>query len=433
VAYRTIGEGPRDIVVIPGYVSHLDVMPENPLMGGYFGRILKLGRVTVFDKRGTGMSDPVEGVPTLEDRMDDVRAVMDAVGIERANLFGLSEGVPMAILFAATHPERVERLVLYGGMARSTWAPDYPWALPKEVLLESLNELTLPRWGEGDSVDYFTPSVADDPEQRAWWAKLERQGASPSMAKKLSQMFFEVDVRAALPLVQAPTLLLHRKGDRVASSGASRWMAEQIKGARFIELAGIDHAGYAGDTNALMDEVEEFVTGTRAVPPQEFDRVLATVMFSDIVGSTERTAAAGDRAWLDLLEKHNGLVRKQLERYRGREVKTMGDGFMATFDGPARGIRCARAMIDGVHGLGLDLRIGLHTGEVEMVANEDIGGMAVNIAARIGARAGADEVLVSSTVKDLVAGSGIVFDERGSHALKGVPGEWSLYAVASDG
>jgi class 3 adenylate cyclase len=408
-------------------------MPENPLMGGYFGRILKLGRVTVFDKRGTGMSDPVEGVPTLEDRMDDVRAVMDAVGIERANLFGLSEGVPMAILFAATHPERVERLVLYGGMARSTWAPDYPWALPKEVLLESLNELTLPRWGEGDSVDYFTPSVADDPEQRAWWAKLERQGASPSMAKKLSQMFFEVDVRAALPLVQAPTLLLHRKGDRVASSGASRWMAEQIKGARFIELAGIDHAGYAGDTNALMDEVEEFVTGTRAVPPQEFDRVLATVMFSDIVGSTERTAAAGDRAWLDLLEKHNGLVRKQLERYRGREVKTMGDGFMATFDGPARGIRCARAMIDGVHGLGLDLRIGLHTGEVEMVANEDIGGMAVNIAARIGARAGADEVLVSSTVKDLVAGSGIVFDERGSHALKGVPGEWSLYAVASDG
>ena len=263
MAYRAIGEGPRDIVVIPGYVSHLDVMPENPLMGAFFGRMLKLGRVIVFDKRGTGMSDPVEGVPTLEDRMDDVRAVMEAVGIPRATLIGYSEGAPMAILFAATHPERVERLVLYGGMARSTRAPGYPWPSTKEVLLESLNELTLPRWGEGDSVDYFTPTLADDPEQRAWWAKLERQGASPSMARKLSQMFFEVDVREALPLVQAPTLVLHRKGDRVANSGASEWIAEQIKGARFVELAGVDHSVFAGDVHAVMDEIEEFVTGKR--------------------------------------------------------------------------------------------------------------------------------------------------------------------------
>jgi pimeloyl-ACP methyl ester carboxylesterase len=433
VAYRTIGDAPREIVMVPGYISHMDVMMENPRMRPFFNRLLRFARVTVFDKRGTGMSDPVEGVPTLEDRMDDVRAVMDTVGIERASLIGFSEGAPMSILFSATYPQRVQALVLVGGMARSTWAPDYPWARPREALLEALEELTLPRWGEGDSVDYFAPSTADDPEQRAWWAKVERQGGSPSMARKLSQMFFEVDVRKVLPLVQAPTLLLHRKGDRVVSSGASKWMASQIKGARFVDLPGIDHVSFAGDSTALANEIEEFLTGERPLPPQEFERVLATVMFSDIVGSTERTAAAGDRPWLDLLERHHAIVRRELERYRGREVKTMGDGFMATFDGPARGIRCARSMVDGVHDIGLQLRVGLHTGEVEQVAANDIGGMAVNIAARIGARAGTDEVLVSSTVKDLVAGSGIVFQERGSHALKGVPGEWSLHAVVGDG
>ena len=432
VAYRSVGAGPRDIVVVPGYISHLDVMGENPLMFRFFSRLLRFARVTVFDKRGTGMSDPVEGVPTLEDRMDDVRSVMETVGIEHANLIGNSEGCPMSILFAATHPERVDALVLVGGMARSTWAPDYPWGQPREALVESLEEYTLPRWGEGDSVDYFAPTTAGDPEQRAWWAKMERSGASPSMVRKLSRMFYEVDVRDALPLVQAPTLVLHRKGDRIVSSGASRWMAEQIHGARFIELPGIDHMGYAGDADLLLDEIEEFLTGERPVPPQEFDRVLATVMFSDIVGSTERTAAAGDRSWLDLLERHNAVVRRELERYRGREVKTMGDGFMATFDGPARAIRCATAIIQGVHALGLRLRVGLHTGEVELVSNNDIGGMAVNIAARIGARAEPDEVLVSSTVKDLVAGSGIQFERRGSHALKGVPGDWSLHAVAGN-
>jgi class 3 adenylate cyclase len=407
-------------------------MTENRLMGKFLARLLNFGRVTVFDKRGTGLSDPVEGVPTLEDRMDDVRAVMDAVRIEHTALMGMSEGAPMSILFAATHPERVESLVLVGGMARSTWAPDYPWARPREALVESMEELTLPRWGEGDSLDYFAPTLADDPEQRAWWAKLERQAVSPSMARKLSHMFFDVDVRDALSLVQAPTLILHRRGDRVVSSGASAWMAQQIKGARFIELAGIDHMGYAGDSNAMLDEIGEFLTGKRPLPPQEFDRILATVMFSDIVGSTERTAAAGDRDWLDLLERHNEIVRRELERFRGREVKTMGDGFMAMFDGPARAIRCANAMIEGAHALRLQLRVGLHAGEVELVSDDDIGGMAVNIAARIGARAATDEVLVSSTVKDLVAGSGIQFEERGSHALKGVPGEWTLHAVSGD-
>jgi pimeloyl-ACP methyl ester carboxylesterase len=430
IAYRAVGEGPRDIVIVPGFLSHLEVMMENPLLGSYFGRLLRLGRVTVFDKRGTGMSDPVEGVPTLEDRMDDVRAVMDVVGIKHAILIGNSEGAPMSILFAATYPERVDALVLYGGMARATWAPDYPWGTPKEALIESFEEFTLPRWGEGDSVDSFAPSSAGDPGQRAWWAKLERNGASPAMARKLSQMFYEVDVRSALPLVQAPTLVLHRRGDRVVSSGASKWMAEQIHGARFVDLPGNDHLAYAGDSGAVADEIEEFLTGKRSVRPEEFDRILATVMFSDIVGSTEHTAAAGDRRWLELLEKHNTLVRRQLERYRGREVKTMGDGFMATFDGPARAIRCAGEMIDGLHSLDLHLRVGLHTGEVELLPDHDIGGMAVNIAARIGARADTDEILVSSTVKDLVAGSGIQFSDRGSHALKGVPGEWTLHAVA---
>ena len=432
MAYRTIGDGSRDIVIVPGYVSHLDVMTENRLMGKFLARLLNFGRVTVFDKRGTGMSDPVEGVPTLEDRMDDVRAVMDAVGIEHAALMGMSEGAPMSILFAATHPERVESLVLVGGMARSTWAPDYPWARPREALLESLEEFTLPRWGRvtpwTTSPQPWRTTLSSARGGPSWSVRR----SSPSMARKLSQMFFEVDVRDALPLVQAPTLILHRRGDRVVSSGASRWMAQQIKGARFIELAGIDHMGYAGDSNAMLEEIGEFLTGKRPLPPQEFDRVLATVMFSDIVGSTERTAAAGDRDWLDLLERHNDIVRRELERFRGREVKTMGDGFMATFDGPARAIRCANAMIEGLHALGLQLRVGLHAGEVELVSDDDIGGMAVNIAARIGARAATDEVLVSSTVKDLVAGSGIQFEERGSHSLKGVPGEWSLHAVSGD-
>jgi pimeloyl-ACP methyl ester carboxylesterase len=430
VAYRTVGDAPIDITIVPGYISHLEVMSENPLMVKWFGRLLSFARVTVFDKRGTGMSDPVEGVPTLEDRMDDVRAVMDAAGVERTALLGFSEGTPMSILFAATYPERVAALVLVGGMARTTWAPDYPWASSRESLLESLTELTLPRWGEGDSIDYFAPSTADDPAQRAWWGKVERMGASPSMAKKLAQMFFEIDVRPALPLIQAPTLVLHRRGDRVVSIHAARWLAEKIEGARLVELPGIDHVGFAGDPDALAAEIQEFLTGTRPVPPEEFDRVLATVMFSDIVSSTERAAAAGDRRWRELLERHNTFVRGEIERYRGREIKTMGDGFLATFDGPARAIRCARSMVAGVHEFGLEVRVGLHTGEVEMIPN-DIGGMAVNIAARVGARAGADEVLVSSTVKDLVAGSGVEFEDRGRHALKGVPGEWSLYVVTA--
>jgi class 3 adenylate cyclase len=285
-------------------------------------------------------------------------------------------------------------------MARTTWAPDYPWAATREAMLESLHEFTLPRWGEGDSVDYFAPSAAGDPVQRAWWAKMERQGASPAMIRKLAEMFFEVDVRSALPLVQAPTLLIHRTGDRIVKVGAARWLAGQINGARLVELPGNDHVTFAGDTDRIVDEVEEFLTGTPPLPAEEFDRVLATVMFTDLVGSTERAAALGDRRWRELLDRHNNVVRRELERHRGREVKTMGDGFLATFDGPARAIRCARAVIEGVTALGLSMRIGLHTGEVDLVA-DDVGGLAVAIAARVGALAGAGEVLVSSTVREL--------------------------------
>lgn len=428
IAYRAVGDAQLDLVLVPGYISHLDVMAENPRLGRLLERLLRFARVIVFDKRGTGMSDPVEGVPSLEQRMDDVRAVMDAAGSERAAIFGNSEGTPMSILFAATYPERVKALVLSGGMARTTWAPDYPWAATREAMRESLVEFTLPRWGEGDSVDYFAPSTAGDPAQRQWWAKMERQGASPAMIRRLAEMFFEVDVRGALSLVQAPTLLLHRTGDRIVKVEAARWLAGQIRGARLVELPGNDHITFAGDTERLLDEVEEFLTGIRPVSAEDFDRVLATVMFTDLVGSTKLAAALGDRRWRELMDQHHAVVRRELERHRGREVKTMGDGFLATFDGPARAIRCALALVEGVRALGMEMRVGLHTGEVDQLP-DDIGGLAVAIAARVGALAGSGEVLASSTVKDLVAGSGIRFVEHGMHALKGVPGEWSLVAV----
>jgi class 3 adenylate cyclase len=360
--------------------------------------------------------------------MDDVRAVMDAAGSERAVLLGVSEGATMSILFAATHPERTEALVLYGGMARSTWAPDYPWATPADALLESAAEFTAPAWGSGENLEIFAPSLAEDVAARRWWGKLERMGASPAMMLQIFQTFLETDVRPALPLVRARTLVLHRRGDRVVSVHAGRWMAEQIRGARFVELPGIDHAVWAGDVDAVIGEIEEFLTGARAAEDEELDRVLATVMFVDVVGSTERAAALGDGRWRELLESYYAVVRRELARFRGREVKTVGDGVLATFDGPARGIRAARAINAGVGPLGIEVRAGLHTGECELMG-DDVGGIAVHIGARVGALAAPGEVLVSSTVKDLVAGSGIEFTDRGIQNLKGVPGEWRLFAV----
>jgi class 3 adenylate cyclase/dienelactone hydrolase len=429
VAYLAIGEGPLDVVIVPGYVSHLEIGFENPAIRKMTERLVKFARLIVFDKRGTGMSDPVDSAPTLEQRMDDVRAVMDAAGSERAALIGVSEGGPMAILFAATYPQRTQALVLYGAMARSTWAPDYPWATPKEALIEAAQELMAPDFGSGNSVEVFAPSQADNPKAREWMARMERFAATPAMRAQLLKMSIDIDVRPALSLISAPTLVLHRKGDRVVNINSGRYLAEHIEGAKLVELEGRDHLIWYGGTDEVIGEIEQFLTGSRSGPVQDADRMLATVMFVDVVGSTQRAAEMGDRPWAQLLERFYSVVRRQLNESRGREVKTMGDGFLATFDGPARAVQAGQAVVEGVRRLGLEVRVGLHAGEVQLM-DDDIGGLAVHIGARIGSSASAGEVLVSSSVVDLVAGSGITFTDRGEHTLKGVPGEWHLFAVA---
>jgi class 3 adenylate cyclase len=430
IAYQVVGDGSMDLVLIPGYISHLELLWEEPHVVRFVERLASFARVIPFDKRGTGMSDPVTVVPTLEERMDDIRAVMDAASSERAAMLAISEGAPLAILFAATYPDRCRALVLAGGLARSTWAPDYdyPWAPRVEDLAQSAEQYMLPSWGTGDLIEIFAPSLADDPAAHNWFGRLQRFGASPAMLAQIHQMFLDVDVRHALPAVHVPTLVLHRRGDRVVNRRAGQWLAEHIAGARYVELPGADHSLYAGDQDRALAEIEEFLTGTRGAA--EPDRVLATLLFTDIVGSTDRAAAVGDRRWKELLDLHDGIVAKQVEAARGRLVKRMGDGCLATFDGPGRAIRCAVAVGEELRSVGLDVRAGVHTGEVEL-RGEDLGGIAVNIASRVADLAGGGEVLVSSTVKDLVAGSGIGFEDRGAHVLKGVPDEWRLYAVKS--
>jgi class 3 adenylate cyclase len=355
---------------------------------------------------------------------------MDAAGSERAALFGVSEGGPMCILFAATHPERVSALVLHGAMGRTTEAPDYPWASPADALREAAVEFIVPNWGRDATgvIELFAPSFAGNPQAAEQTARMERMAASPAMVQQIFEMFLDIDVRAVLPTIQVPTLVIHRRGDRVVNWRAGKDLAEKITGARYVELPGIDHLPWAGDIEAVVGEVEEFLTGARTAP--EPDRVLATVMFTDIVGSTGRATELGDARWRELLASHQEAVRKELERFKGREVKTLGDGSLATFDGPARAIRSGLAIAEGARDLDLEVRIGLHCGEVELV-DRDVGGIAVHIAARIGALAGPGEVLVSSTVKDLVAGSGLEFADRGVQQLKGVPDEWRLYAAGA--
>ena len=425
VAYQVVGEAERDLVLVEGFVSHVEIGWEDPHVASFLQRLASFTRLILFDKRGVGVSDRVVGVPTLEQRMDDVRAVMDAAGSQHAVLFGVSEGAPLSILFAATYPERTHALVLHGGMARSTWAPDYPWAPPAEALLEA-TELIEPDLFTGDDIEIWAPSLAGDESAKQWLGKYRRSAVSPGSLAQLFLMFLDIDVRAVLPTISVPTLVLHRRGDRVVNRRAGQWMAEQIPGARYLELAGRDHFPWVGDTNAVVDEVEEFLTGVRRAA--EPDRVLATVLFTDIVGSTERARALGDHAWHQLLDVHDAMVRTHLERYRGREVKATGDGFLATFDGPARAIRCATELTDALRSSGVEIRAGLHTGEVD-VRGDDVGGIAVHTAARVQAEARPGEVLVSRTVTDLVAGSGISFVDRGSHVLKGLAGEWQLFAV----
>jgi class 3 adenylate cyclase len=428
IAYQVVGEGDRDLVLVQGYLSHLDMDWEHPPMARFFRALASFNRLILFDKRGTGLSDRAVGIATLEERMDDVRAVMDAAESDRAVLMGVSEGAPMCLLFAATYPERTHALVLHGGMARSTEAPDYPWGPPAAAAVEAAVELIEPYFFAGEDIDLWVPSVGDDPQAREWLGRFRRAAVSPDTLAGLFAMFLDIDVRHVLPTLRVPTLVLHRHGDRIVNWRAGQWMAAQIAGARFVELSGQDHFPWFGDSDAVIEEIREFLTGVRVAA--EPDRVLATVMFTDVVSSTERAAALGDRRWRDLLDAHDAAVRHQLVAFRGREIKATGDGFLATFDGPARAIRCASAIRDAASGMHLDVRVGLHTGEIE-IRGDDIGGMAVHIGQRVSTLAQPNEIMVSSTVKDLVAGSGIEFEDRGDHKLKGVPGPWRVFAVTT--
>jgi len=428
VAYQVVGEGPLDLVYVPGWVSHVELAWEEPTLATFLRRITSFSRLIMFDKRGTGLSDrvPNEKLPTLEERIDDLRAVMDAVGSEQAAVFGFSEGGNLSAFFAATYPERAKALVLFGTFAKRIWSPDYPWA-PKSEEREREYETLEREWGELMDVEDYAPSKANDEVFLRRLATYFRRSASPGAAIALLRMNTQLDIRHILPTIRVPTLVIHRSGDHDANVEEGRWIAEQIPNARFVELPGEDHLPWVGDQDAVVDEIEEFLTGARSVP--ESNRVLATVLFTDIVGSTDHAARLGDRAWRQLLSSHHSLVRKELARFRGCEIKTVGDAFIATFDGPARAVRCACAIRGRVAEIGMQIRAGLHTGEIE-IADRDIGGIGVNIAARVVAAAQSGEVLVSSTVKDLSAGSGIAFVDRGAHTLRGVPDDWRLFGVS---
>ncbi len=429
IAYQVMGEGPLDLVFVMGWVSHLDYYWEEPLFARFLRRLASFSRLILFDKRGTGLSDRValHELPTLEQRMDDVRAVMDAVGSERAALMGVSEGGPMCLLFAATYPERTAALVLNGAYARRLWAEDYPFGeRPEEY--EAFLEDIRKNWGGPVGLERRAPSMIDDQRFRNWWATYLRMSASPGAAYALTRMNSEIDVRHALSVVHVPTLVIHRTGDRSLPIEGARYMAERMPRANLIELSGDDHLPFVGEQDEILDDVEEFLTGIR--PPPAPARVLTTVLFTDIVGSTERAAVLGDRRWRDLLEMHNAVIRRELALYRGDEIDTAGDGFFASgFDGPARAIRCGCAIRDAVASLGLGIRVGVHTGECDVVDGK-LSGLAVVIGSRVAAQAEPGEVLVSGTVRDLVAGSRIEFEPKGTKELKGL-GEWPVFAVGT--
>jgi pimeloyl-ACP methyl ester carboxylesterase len=422
IAYQVAGEGPLDLVLVHGFISHLELDWQESRMAHFLERLASFSRLILFDKRGTGLSDRPGGLPDLETRMGDVQAVMDAVGSERAALFGYSEGGPMSCLFAATYPERTSALVLYGTYAkRCEPDEDYPWVVTWDERRAYAAQLER-EWGTEADLGTMIPNA--DPIMRRWWAARARASASPGAARDLILMNSQIDARPVLPAISVPTLVLHRTGDLDSHLEEGRYLAERIPGARFVELSGEVHVPWI-DGDQVVDEVEEFLTGTR--PAREPDRVLATVLFTDIVGSSQRAAELGDRAWRELLGAHHAAVRRQLDRFQGREVDTAGDGFLATFDGPARAVRCGYAIRDAVGELGLEVRAGLHTGEVEL-ADDKVTGIAVHTGARVAGLAAPGEVLVSGTVKDLVAGSGLQFEDRGEHELKGV-GSWRLYSV----
>jgi class 3 adenylate cyclase len=421
-----VGEGPFDLVFIPGAVSHVDLIWDDPDRAGFFGRLASFSRLIVLDKRGTGASDFGE-VGDLETRIDDVRAVLDAVGSPRAAVMGVSEGGPMSLLFAATHPARVAALVVYGSLPRFIWAPDFPWGQPLEEYRREL-ERDMRTWGTVDGVREYWPDATDEQAERR--AREERLSATPNAFRRIDEMNMSIDVREVLPAIGVPTLVLHRTGDHLPIEGA-RWMAEQIPGAQFVELEGDAHMIPRGDWRAVAEEVETFLRSLHERgewEEPEHERVLTTILFTDLVGSTARAAELGDRAWAELVGEHHRRIRNRLARFHGRELDTAGDGFFASFDGPARAIRCAVAISNDMSDLGLEIRAGIHTGECELLDGK-VAGIAVSIGARVAAQARSGEVLVSQTVRDLVTGSGLTFADRGPHELKGVPGEWRLYAL----
>lgn len=427
IAYQAVGDGPLDLVMVAGWISNLEGGWEQVEHARFLQELAAFSRLILFDKRGTGLSDRVDegDLPSLEQRMDDLRAVLDAAGSERAALFGFSEGGPMSALFAATYPERTSALVMYGSYPKWIREADYPWAPTREDHERAFRAFA-ERWGEPVGLHIMAPSMASDERFQNDWAASLRRGASPGAAIALYRMNIEIDIRPVLPSIRVPTLILHRSGDRLISVENARYMARSIPGARRVELEGIDHLPWVGDAPAIVAEVREFLTGVR--PVREDDRVLATVLFVDVVDSTERAADLGDRRWADLLGSYQSTVRREIARFRGREIDCTGDGFFASFDGPARAVRCACLLRETVGRMGLLIRAGLHTGECERLG-EKLGGIAVHTGARLAAAAEPGEVLVSNTVKDLVAGSGLRFTERGTRTLKGVPGEWLLYAA----
>ena len=425
VAYQVVGDGPRDLVLVPGFVSNLELAWEHPPYERFMKRLSAFARVIVFDKRGSGLSDPVDRASTIEERNDDIRAVMDAVGSERADLFAWSEGANMAGVFAASFPERVSALVLYGAYARATPTQDYPWGIPPEIVEMATRESEEETWGIALSLALLAPSRLGDEAMVRWWGRFERQSMSPAIALDIIRLNTEMDIREVLPSIRVPTLVMHSVEDVVPIEGA-RWLADQLPDAQFVEVPGDAHWPWITEPDASVDEVQQFLTGVRH--EHEPDRVLTTIMFTDIVGSTERAATMGDKRWRDLLQQHDRLVSRELDRHRGRHVKAIGDGVLATFDGPARAIGCAQAICEQTKSLGVEVRAGLHSGEVELL-DGDVGGIAVHIGARVASIAGPGQVLVSSTVKDLVVGSAWQFEDRGTHSLKGAPGEWRLYAV----
>ncbi len=429
IAYQVFGSGDLDLVYVPEFWHSIEAQWEEPRFAAFLRRLGSFSRVICLDQRGSGLSDPLPlgERPSLDLGTDDVRAVMDAVGVSRAALLGVAGGSMISALLAATVPDRVQALVLLNGMGRVTATPDYPWGTTPAFEARVMADLSN-GWGRGALADILAPSEADDPAFRSWLARYQRLGASPGEVIAQRRMIQDVDIRQVLPAIRAPTLVVHRRDNRLISVGHGRYVAEHIPNAEYVEVPGADHLPFLGDSEAILAPIQRFLTG--AISPADERRALVTLLFTDIVGSTDHAARLGDRRWRAMLEEHNAIVRGELERFRGRELDRAGDGFVALFDGPGRAVRCALAIKHGVRRLGVSLRAGVHTGEVELLGAE-IEGIAVHIGARVAALADPGEVLVTSTVRGLVAGSEIAFIDRGSRALRGVPGRWRLFAASA--